>query len=156
LYWSFSHGWLKNVAFITPVSSVTTASTSGFIPRRRTGRELIERTSTITVATSSGASSEMVRASPDSRGRWSSSLPTLISPRLSAASAAGRGVHATGSSRRDGRGQRTGAALSASGSSSSWLANAVGMRRRMMPRRAAGSPRVTSLTHAPDTEGPQA
>ena len=33
-----SHGWLKNVAFITPVASATVASTSGFIPRRRTGR----------------------------------------------------------------------------------------------------------------------
>jgi hypothetical protein len=29
-----SHGWLKNVAFIAPVASATTASTSGFIPRR--------------------------------------------------------------------------------------------------------------------------
>ena len=36
-YLRCSQGWLKNVAFITPVSSATVASTSGFIPRRRTG-----------------------------------------------------------------------------------------------------------------------
>jgi hypothetical protein len=69
LYWSLSQGWLKKVARITPVASATTASTSGFIPRRRTGRELIERTSTMTVAVSSATSSEIVRASPESRGR---------------------------------------------------------------------------------------
>ena len=65
---------------MTPVASLTTASTSGFIPRRRTGRELIERTSTMTVAVSSGASSAIVRASPESRGRWSSSAPTVVRP----------------------------------------------------------------------------
>ena len=52
-YLRSSHGWLKNVAFIVPVASATTASTSGFIPRRRTGRLVIERTSTTTVAVSS-------------------------------------------------------------------------------------------------------
>ena len=52
-YLRSSHGWLKNVAFMIPVASTTVASTSGFIPRRRTGRERIERTSTTTVATSS-------------------------------------------------------------------------------------------------------
>ena len=39
-----SHGWLKNVAFIGPLASATVASTSGRMPRRRTGRELIART----------------------------------------------------------------------------------------------------------------
>ena len=52
-YLRCSHGWLKNVASIVPVASATTAVTSGFIPRRRTGRDVIERTSTTTVATSS-------------------------------------------------------------------------------------------------------
>ena len=32
-YLRSSHGWLKNVAFMVPVASATTASTSGFIPR---------------------------------------------------------------------------------------------------------------------------
>ncbi len=129
LYWSLSHGWLKKVAFMTPVASLTTASTSGFMPRRRTGRELIERTSTMTVATSSGVSSAIVRASPESRGMWSSRAPTVVRPSASAASAAGRGFQVTGSSRREGRGQRTGAALSAAASSSSALAKAVGILR---------------------------
>ena len=53
-YLRSSHGWLKNVAFIVPVSSATTASTSGRMPRRRTGRLAIERTSTTTVAVSPG------------------------------------------------------------------------------------------------------
>jgi hypothetical protein len=118
---------LKNVAFMTPVASVTTASTSGFIPRRRTGREVIERTSTITVAVSSRSSSAIVRASPESRGRWASSAPTVVSPNVSAASAAGRGFHATGRSSRVGRGQCTGASASASRSRSSLLAKAVAM-----------------------------
>ena len=30
LYWSLSHGWLKNVTVIVPVSSETRAETSGF------------------------------------------------------------------------------------------------------------------------------
>src|SRR3954465_3525816 len=59
-----SHGWLKNVAFIVPVASATTASTSGFIPRRRTGREAIERTSTTTVAGSSPTRAAPRRALP--------------------------------------------------------------------------------------------
>ena len=130
LYWSLSHGWLKKVAFMTPVASLTTASTSGFMPRRRTGRELIERTSTITVAVSSGVSSPIVRASPESRGMWSSRLPTVVRPSASAASAAGRGFQVTGSSRREGRGQRTGAARRAAASSSSALAKAVGIPRQ--------------------------
>ena len=46
-----------------PVWSATVASTSGFMPRRRTGRDVIERTSTTTVATSSVPSSAIVRAS---------------------------------------------------------------------------------------------
>ena len=91
-YWRSSHGWLKNVAFMTPVASATVASTSGFIPRRRTGREVIERTSTSTVATSSGCSSAIVRASPLSRGRCSSRSPTVCSPSASAASAAVGGL----------------------------------------------------------------
>jgi hypothetical protein len=62
-YLRSSHGWLKNVAFIVPVASATTASTSGFIPRRRTERLAIERTSATTVAVSSGTSAAIVRAS---------------------------------------------------------------------------------------------
>ena len=62
-YLRSSHGWLKNVAFIVPVSSATTASTSGFMPRLRTGRLEIDRTSTMTVAISSWFSVAMVRAS---------------------------------------------------------------------------------------------
>ena len=57
-YLRSSHGWLKNVAFIVPVSSATVASTSGRIPRRRTGRLVIERTSTTTVAVSPGSQLE--------------------------------------------------------------------------------------------------
>ena len=37
-YLRCSHGWLKKVASIVPVASATTAVTSGFMPRRRTGR----------------------------------------------------------------------------------------------------------------------
>jgi hypothetical protein len=83
----------------------------------------------MTVATSSGVSSAMVRASPESRGMWSSRAPTVVRPSDSAASAAGRGFQVTGSSRREGRGQCTGAALRAAASSSSALAKAVGMLR---------------------------
>ena len=43
----------------------------------------------MTVAVSSGTSSAIVRASPESRGRWSSSAPTVVRPSASAASAAG-------------------------------------------------------------------
>ena len=43
---------MKNATFIEPVASATVASTSGRIPRRRTGREAIERTSTTIVALS--------------------------------------------------------------------------------------------------------
>ena len=62
-YLSASQGWLKNVAFIGPLPSATVASTSGRMPRRRTGRATIERTSTTTVAVSPGCSSATVRAS---------------------------------------------------------------------------------------------
>jgi hypothetical protein len=124
-YWSFSHGWLKNVAFITPVASLTTASTSGFMPRRRTGRAVIERTSTITVATSSRSSSAIVRASPESRGRCARRSPTVCSSSAAAASAAGRGLQRSSAPSRDGRGQRTGAPASTLASSSSVAANPV-------------------------------
>ena len=102
-YLRSSHGWLKNVAFIVPVSSATTASTSGRIPRRRTGRLAIERTSTTTVAVSPGLSSISVRASWRSRGRCSSRSPTVSRPSRSAAAAALAGVTGSGVASRDGR-----------------------------------------------------
>ena len=105
-YLRSSHGWLKNVAFMIPVASATVASTSGFIPRRRTGRDVIERTSTTTVATSSGPSSAIVRASERSRGRCSSRSPTVCSPSRSAPFAAGAGDSSSGAASSDGRGHR--------------------------------------------------
>ena len=90
-----------------PVSSATTASTSGRIPRRRTGRDVMERTWTSTVATSPGASSATVRASARSRGRCSSRSRTVSSPSRSAPLAAGAGVTSSAaSSAARGRGQR--------------------------------------------------
>ena len=103
-YLRSSHGWLKNVAFIVPVASATTASTSGFMPRRRTERLVIERTSAITVAVSSSASSPIVRAAWRSRGRCSSRSPTVWSPSRSAPLAAGAGETSSGTASRDGRG----------------------------------------------------
>jgi hypothetical protein len=103
-YLRCSHGWLKNVASIVPVASATTAVTSGFIPRLRTGREVIERTCTITVATSSIASSAIVRALWRSRGRCSSRSPIVSSPSRSAAAAALAGVTSSGVASREGRG----------------------------------------------------
>ncbi len=111
-YLRCSHGWLKNVAFMTPVSSATVASTSGFIPRRRTGRLVIERTSTTTVAMSSVCSVPIVLAARRSRGRCSSRSPTVSSPSWAAASAAFCGVTFSAISSADGRGQRSGAASS--------------------------------------------
>ena len=108
-YLRASHGWLKNVAFIMPVSSATTASTSGFIPARRTGRLAIERTSTTTVAPSPCVSVATVRASRRSRGRCSSRSPTVSSPSTAAASAAFAGVTFSGRASAEGRGQRSGA-----------------------------------------------
>jgi hypothetical protein len=105
-YLRSSQGWLKNVAFSTPVPSATVASTSGFIPRLRTGRDVIERTSTTIVATSSGPSSAIVRASERSRGRCSSRSPTVTSPSRSAPLAAGAGFTSSGAASRDGRGIR--------------------------------------------------
>ena len=89
-----------------PVWSATVASTSGFMPRRRTGRDVIERTSTATVATSSIPSSAIVRASERSRGRCSSRSPTVSSPSRSAPLAAGAGLSSSGAARRLGRGSR--------------------------------------------------
>jgi hypothetical protein len=89
-----------------PLSSATVASTSGFMPRRRTGRDVIERTSTTTVATSSGPSSAIVRASERSRGRCSSRSPMVSSPRRSAPFAAGAGFSSSAAASSDGRGQR--------------------------------------------------
>ncbi len=103
-YLRCSHGWLKNVASIVPVASATTAVTSGFIPRRRTGRDVIERTSTTTVATSSTPSSAIVRELCRSRGRWSSRSPIVSRPIRSAAVAALSGLTSSGVNRRDGRG----------------------------------------------------
>ena len=103
-YLRSSQGWLKNVAFIAPVASATTASTSGFIPRLRTERLVIERTSATTVAVSSIASWPIVRASWRSRGRWSSRSPTVSSPSRSAPLAAGAGSTGSGTSSREGRG----------------------------------------------------
>ena len=103
-YLRSSHGWLKNVAFIAPVASATTASTSGFIPRLRTERLVIDRTSATTVAVSSIASWPIVRASWRSRGRCSSRSPTVSSPSRSAPLAAGAGSTGSGVARREGRG----------------------------------------------------
>ena len=149
-----SHGWLKNVAFIIPVSSATIASTSGFIPRRRTGRLAIERTSTTTVAPSPAVSVATVRASRRSRGRCSSRSPTVSRPSAAAASAAFGGVTFSGLRSADGRGQRSGAARSSSWSSSSAVAKAVGthpswrVRRRGQAhhRPQARSPRTSAAT----------
>jgi hypothetical protein len=105
-YLRSSHGWLKNVAFMIPVWSATVASTSGFMPRRRTGRDVIARTSTATVATSSIPSSAIVRASERSRGRCSSRSPTVSSPSRSAPFAAGAGDTFSGAASRVGRGIR--------------------------------------------------
>src|SRR4051794_35719772 len=116
---------------MTPLASATVASTNGFIPRRRTGREVIERTSTSTVAVSSGCRSAIVIASPEPRGRWPSRSPTVTSPIDSAASAAVAGSTPSGASRADGRGQRRGASSSSDGSRSRAVANAVGTTRMM-------------------------
>ena len=123
-----SHGWLKNVALTIPVASATCASTSGFIPRRRTGRLAIERTSTTIVAPSPGVSVATVRASRRSRGRCSSRSPTVSSPSDAAASAAFAGLTLSGACSADGRGQRTGAPSSSSRSSCMAVAKAVGTR----------------------------
>ena len=63
-----------------PVASNTVASTSGRIPRRRTGRAPIVRTCTATVACSPARNAATVRASRLSRGRCSSSSPTVFRP----------------------------------------------------------------------------
>ena len=110
---------------MTPVSSATVASTSGFIPRRRTGRLEIERTSTTTVATSSGLSSATVHAARRSRGRCSSRSPIVSRPSCAAASADFFGVTFSAASSSDGRGQRSGAASNVAWSSSSEAAKAV-------------------------------
>jgi len=125
LYLRCSQGWLKNVACITPVSSATVAVTSGFIPRRRTGRLVIERTSTTTVAASPAARVAMVRDSRRSPGRCSSRSPTVRSPNRSAAAAAVEGMTFSGCSSMDGRGQRNGACSSVSSSSSREVAKEV-------------------------------
>jgi hypothetical protein len=124
-YLRWSQGWLKNVTFMTPVSSATVASTSGFIPRRRTGRLVIARTSTTTVAISPCSSAAIVRASRWSRGRCRSRSPTVCRPSCSAASADFCGVTFSGRASADGRGQRTGAPSSVSRSSSARPAKAV-------------------------------
>jgi hypothetical protein len=74
------------------------------MPRRRTEREVIERTSTATVAASPGSSAAIVRASRRSRGRCSSRAPMFVSPSVSAALAALAGLTTSGNSSRDGRG----------------------------------------------------
>ena len=99
-----SHGWLKNVAFIGPVSSATVASTRGRIPRRRTGRALIARTSTTTVALSPGCSWATARASRRSRGRCSSRSPTVCRPSVAAAFSSFGPSTSSGTCRRDGHG----------------------------------------------------
>ena len=131
-YFLTSHGWLKNAAFIEPLSSATTASTIGRMPRRRTGRELIERTSTATVACSPCSSSATVRASRVSRGRCSSRSPTVCRPSAAAASRclSPPPVSARPAFSAAARGPRHGAASSAAGSGGG------GLRRR----RVAGGP----------------
>ena len=104
-YLRCSHGWLKNVASIEPVASATTAVTSGFIPRLRTGRLVIERTSTITVATSSIASSPIVRALWRSRGRWLEQVADRLQPEpLGRGGGLGRASPRAAWRSRDGRG----------------------------------------------------
>ena len=89
---------------IVPDSSETRAETSGFIPRRRTCRLVIESTSTTTVATSSIASSPIVRAARRSRGMCSSSSPTVVICSLAAAFSAFSPGNSTSMSSRDGLG----------------------------------------------------
>ena len=126
---------------MSPVASATVATTSGFIPRRRTGRDRIERTSTSTVAVSSSASVATVRASPVSRGRWKRRSPTVCSPSDSAASAAfGPPGTSSASRSRSGCGRRT--VMSSSGSG---LAKCVGIYSAAMSHHhGGGAPGVTS------------
>src|SRR2546429_1341167 len=120
---------------MVPVASWTLASTSGRIPRRRTGRARIERTWTATVACSPIASVAMVRASRLSLGRCSSSAPTVSRPSEAKPSAIFPVGSSSGSSSREGRGQKSGAAIIARRESARVEANAKG------PRGAARDPR---------------
>ena len=103
-YLRSSQGWLKNVAFIAPVASATTASTSGFIPRRRTGRLVIERTSATTVAASSIASWPIVRASLAVARQVVEQVADGLQPEPLRALGGGRRLDRQRTSSRDGRG----------------------------------------------------
>ena len=83
-----SHGWLKNVTFIGPLSSATVASTSGRMPRRRTGREAMLRTATTTVAVSPGTScGDRARLAPVT-GQVLEQVPDGVQPERAAACSA--------------------------------------------------------------------
>src|SRR4029077_12243363 len=125
-----------------PVSSNTVASTSGFIPRRLTGRAPIARTCTATVAASSTLRPLTVRASLLALGRCSSSAPTLVSPSVFKPSATLPEGATSGAFSRDGRGQRTGASRSCALVRSSAEANARGPRP---PADTSVSPPCTGL-----------
>ena len=94
-----------------PVASRTVASTSGRIPRRRTARMAIVPTATATVACSPARRAATVRVSRLARGRCTSRSPTVLRPSACSPSAVFAEVTASGASRHDGRGQRSGAAI---------------------------------------------
>ena len=120
-----------------PVASWTVACTSGRMPRRRTARAEIARTCTATVACSPGASAATVRASRLSRGRCSSSSPTVVRPSVRIPSASLPAGSFSGSSRRSGRGQRTAAADISSRLSALPSAKARGPEAASSPARSA-------------------
>ncbi len=142
-----SHGWLKNVARIVPVASATVASTSGRIPRRRTGRAAIARTSTSDRRRLAGAQRgdrarlaavpRQVLEQVADRGRPSARMPSATLPRGSV----------SGASSRCGRGQRTGAASSSARLSARPPANACAAARSgapTAPRRPCPASRCSS------------
>ena len=79
------------------------------MPRLRTGRALIRRTSTATVACSPARSAATVRASRLSLGRCSSSSPTVLSPSARIPLASFFAGNSREACSNDGRGQRSGA-----------------------------------------------
>ena len=135
-------GLIKKVTRMEPVSSNTVASTSGRMPRRRTGREAIARTSTATVACSPGTSPATVRASRRSRGRCSSRSPTVSNPSACAPSRSFAPGRASGMSSTDGRGQRSGASRSSERSRGRACAKARGPAA---PATAPGTASATKL-----------
>ncbi len=121
-----------------PLPSATVATTSGFIPRRRTGRLLMLRTSTTTVEVSSVPSVAIVCASRRPRGRCSSRPPMVSIPRAAAASLAFAPRTGVSASSSDGRGAPFAAGGSVRGVD---VAKAVGPTPGLCPaaRRPKGS-----------------